>query len=146
MKDHFDESIDSLYYGPNSKTSSATEFVGLFATSKAHPMNDYMPEVPRFIVPNKRVAVEPFPVTDKKSEVVGGVLRPMNAAALTRLKVVFHSEMAPAGSFVYVRSKLASTTTYGKEKFEIEGKEFILLPLEEILVTEEAEEPKDDQP
>ncbi len=90
---------------------------------------------PRFNVPNKRVAVEPFPVTEK-AQVKGGVLQPMNQSALTALRVVFGNASYAVGQVVYVRSKLATTTTYAKEVLEIEGQKFFLLPEEEVLVVD----------
>lgn len=89
----------------------------------------------RFNVPNKKVAVEPFPET-AKAEVKNGVLQPMNAAALTPLKVVYGGGAYWTGQTVYVRSKLRQTTTYGKEVFEVDGKKFILIPEDEVLLVD----------
>lgn len=92
----------------------------------------------RFAVPNKQVAVEPFPAAPK-AEVQGGVLRPMNQAAVTPLRIVFPSEGFQVGHIVYVRSKLPHTTTYAKEIFEVSGKQFILLPETDVLLVERPE-------
>lgn len=98
-----------------------------------------------FYVPQGRVAVEPFPATSK-TEVRGGVLQPMNQSSLISLFVVFDGNakdgpLSP-GDKVHVRSKLAHTTTYAKDVFEIEGKKFILIPEEEVLVVELRDQPE----
>lgn len=92
---------------------------------------------PRFSVPNKRVAVEPFPETAKdRNRVRGGVLEPMGDAALIKLKVVFGSDDYLEGQYVYVRANLATKTTYGKEVFEAEGRKFTLIPETDIVLVE----------
>lgn len=90
---------------------------------------------PRFVVPNKRVAVEPFPDVPK-AQVKGGVMVPMNGSSTTGLKVVFASGPYLEGQVVYVRSKLKDGSTYGKDVMEVGGKRFILLPEEEVLVVD----------
>jgi len=103
------------------------------------PQYTFTPSVyvfpPRFSVPNKRVAVEPFPPAPK-AEVKGGVIAPMNQASLTGLRVVFGSPNLPVGNLVYVRSKLQATTTYAKEIFEVEGQRFILIPEDDVLLVD----------
>lgn len=108
--------------------------VGGVSTFKWDPL--YTPPLPRFDVPNKRVAVEPFPTTERKAEVRGGVLQPMNQSALTGLKVVFPTTALGEGFLVYVRTRLATSSTYAKEVFEVEGRKFILIPEEEIVLVD----------
>lgn len=86
--------------------------------------------LPRFNVPNKRLAVQPFPSTERKNEAKGGVIKPLNQAELTPLRVVFGSDFAPAGAIVYVRSDLPLTTAYAKPgvAYEVDGQKFILIP------------------
>jgi hypothetical protein len=92
---------------------------------------------PRFGVPNKQVAVEPFPAQAKdRNRVKGGVLEVANSSNLVKLKVVFSSESFQEGQYVYVRSKIAQSTTYGQEVFEAEDRKFILLPEHEIVLVE----------
>lgn len=102
----------------------------------------WVPPQPRFEVPNKRVAIEPFPVTEKKAAVQGGVLKPMDQSALTGLKVVFGSPSFPEGVTVYVRSKLATGSTYAREVFEAEGRRFILVPEEEVVLLDRGVPPE----
>lgn len=84
----------------------------------------------------KKVAVTPFP-PKPKSEVRGGVVAPMNAANLVALTVEVDGDHGiPAGHRVYVRSRLAYTSTYADEVFELYNRKFILIPLEEVLVIE----------
>lgn len=90
--------------------------------------------LPRFEVPNKKVAVEPFPLTEKKAEVKNGVLAPLNQSALTALRVVFWSPGYEVGSKVYVRTKLQTGSIYAREIFKVEGREFILIPEEEVIL------------
>lgn len=97
-------------------------------------MPAYIP--PRYRVPNKKVAIEPFPATEKKAEVRGGVLAPMNQSSLTPLRVVFGSEEFRKDEIVWVRSHLPSTTTYGREVFEVGGQRFILVPETDVLVVD----------
>lgn len=94
----------------------------------------YAVPVPRFTVPNKKIAIEPFPAGQAKAEVRGGVLAPINQAALTPLRVIFGSDIVDAESVVYVRSNLPFTTSYGKEIFEAEGKKFILVPETDVVL------------
>lgn len=94
----------------------------------------YIP--PRFDVPNKKVAVEPFPVVEKRAEIKGGVLAPINQSALTGLKVVFPSSTYEVGATVYVRTKLQTGSTYAREIFEVNGTKFILIPEEEVILAD----------
>lgn len=88
---------------------------------------------PRFSIPNKQVAVEPFPPA-AKAEVKGGVVVPMNRSNLTGLRVVFDSGAYQVGWQVFVRSSLSYSTTYGKEVFEVEGQKFILIPEDQVIL------------
>lgn len=97
--------------------------------------------LPRFVVPNKKVAVEPFPHVEKRAEVRNGVIAPMSQSALTPLKVVFAS-LYQEGSVVYVRTKLATGSTYAREIFEVEGRKFILIPEEEVVIADHKPEGK----
>lgn len=90
---------------------------------------------PRFTTPNKRVAVEPFPPVTK-AEVKGGVIVPMNQSNLTGLRVVFGSASFGEGWLLYVRSKLQSTTNYAKEVLEADGRKFILIPEEDVVLVD----------
>lgn len=111
-----------------------------YTTYPIYPI--YTPYTPRFEVPNKKVAVEPFPVVEKKAEVRGGVLAPMNQSALTGLKVVFGSPAFVEGTTVYVRTKLQTGSTYAREIFEVEGRKFILVPEEEIVLLDRGVPPE----
>jgi hypothetical protein len=105
------------------------------------------PEVPRprFLVPNKKVAAEPFPAAGQQARVVKGVVQPMNQSVLVPLKVVFQSgEFAP-GWTVYVRTKLRDSSLIGKEVFEAGGQPFILVPEEEVVLVDTQAESADSQ-
>jgi hypothetical protein len=97
------------------------------------PMIQIMP--PRFTTPNKRVAVEPFPPAPK-AEIRGGVLAPMSQTSLTGLRVVFGSASFGEGWLLYVRTKLQGTTTYAKEVLEVDGRKFILIPEEDVVLVD----------
>ena len=90
----------------------------------------------RITVPNKKVAVEPFPEGNTKATVKGGVLQPINQASLTPLKVVFSSDAYKEGSVIFVRSKLGTGHPLAKEIFEAFGKRFILVPEEEVVLVD----------
>lgn len=96
---------------------------------------------PRFHVPGKRVALEPFPAATKKAEVKGGVLVPLNQAALTGLRVVFSSDGYNEGQVAYVRSGLPQTTSYAKQVYEVAERKFILVPEDEVLLLERRQVP-----
>jgi hypothetical protein len=92
---------------------------------------------PRFHVPNKRVALEPFPDTAAAPKIVNGVLQ-VKMNGLTGLKVVFGNENFPEGSICYIRSDRNRTSTWGKAEasFDVDGKKFILVPEDEIILVD----------
>lgn len=90
----------------------------------------------RISVPNKKVAVEPFPATETKVTVKGGVMVPINQASLTPLKVVFDSDTYKTGFVVFVKTKLSTGSIYAKEVFEAFGERFILIPEEEVILVD----------
>lgn len=91
------------------------------------------PPLERFNVPNDKVAVEPFP--KEEASVVNGVMVYANAAALKALTVIFSSPDYKAGDKVYL-SKTLAHSLYSKNKFEVDGKTFILVPKGEVLLHE----------
>lgn len=96
-------------------------------------LSPLFPTPSQFTVPNKRVALEPFP-TSTGTEVVNGVLRPKNQAALIGLKVVFGNDQFHEGAICYVRADKNRTTLWGKEVLEVDGKKFLLVPEEEVVL------------
>jgi hypothetical protein len=87
----------------------------------------------KFFAPNGRVAVEPIPQT-ARTEAKHGIIAPMNQAGIVPVKVLFDSDEFEANTTVYVRTRINTTTTYGKEIFEAEGKRFILIPKDEVVL------------
>lgn len=84
---------------------------------------------------NKYVAVEPFPATSTANVVSkGGLLVPELKVGLTKLKVVFDSDLVKAGDSVYVRSEWAFQDA-AKTVFKVEDKTFILIPESWVLVS-----------
>jgi hypothetical protein len=81
---------------------------------------------------NNRVAVEPFR-TDavEKTGVKSGFVTVKQKTELTKLQVVFNSGDIKAGDWVYVRGDLCVDAN-ARQIFEIDGKRFILIPLDEI--------------
>lgn len=82
------------------------------------------------------IPVEPFPEAPKAA-VKGGVLQPMNQGALVRLAVLFPTKNYYVGQAVYVRSKLAQTSLYARDVFEVDGKRFILIPEDEVILADQ---------
>jgi hypothetical protein len=91
----------------------------------------------RYSVPNKRVALEPFPAESRENKVVGGVLK-VSLNAVQGLKVVFASGDFAEGCICYVRADRARNSVWAKPEsvFEIDGKKFILAPEDEVLVVD----------
>lgn len=80
---------------------------------------------------NKKIAVEPFPTTETKSEVISGRVVIKQRNELTALKVVFETDVdeepcLDPGDVVYVRGDLCKHQL-AKEIFEMDGKQFILI-------------------
>lgn len=88
----------------------------------------------KFHVPNKRVAVQPLPETENKPKVQNGVLVPPRAALLSGQPVVFRSTGFDVGDVAFIRADRRSASLWGKEIFEVEGKKFILVPEDEVLL------------
>lgn len=88
---------------------------------------------PSLVTMNKKVAVEPFPDMAVKTTAQGQgavkVARIENKVGLTRLRVVFPSDDGRfrTGQLVWVRSDLY-LQNWAKEKHQVEGVEFILMP------------------
>lgn len=88
---------------------------------------------PRFTVPNKHIAVEPFPSQSLEKEIKGGVLVLKQKGSLQQLRVIFGNEDYAIGQAVYLRSE-RYTATWAKEVFEVEGVRFIVIPETEVLL------------
>lgn len=91
----------------------------------------------RFIVPGKKVAVEPFSTNAIKTETRNGVLLITQKLSLERLKVIFDGGGRNAGEYVWVRGTLATNTNYGKEIFEVEGQKFILINEDDVVLVDQ---------
>jgi len=91
------------------------------------------------MVMNDMLAVEPFKDEDRKIQVEGGVIKPINQAQLTPLKVLFTSFKYEeydyqAGDVVLVRSKLHHDSIYNRSIYEWDGVRFILIPVKEVVM------------
>ena len=87
---------------------------------------------------NKKVACTPFPSNDIKIEVKGGLPLIRQKNELSQLTVVLDSDCGlTAGEEVWVRGD-ACKHQYAKEVYEIDGKTFILIPVEMILIKKSA--------
>jgi hypothetical protein len=94
----------------------------------------FAPYYPRYQVPNKCVALEPFPAV--QNEIVNGVLRPKNQASLVALKVIFGNETFTEAQVCYVRYGRNQTSLWAKEVLEVGGLKFIVVPETEIVLVD----------
>jgi len=95
---------------------------------------------------NKKVACTPYPSTDTKSEARGGLPVIKQKRDLTALQVVYDYRDAEgdiyyaAGDTVWVLGETCKHT-FAKEQFELEeGKPFVLIPVELMLVVKDYSE------
>lgn len=94
---------------------------------------------------NKKVAVEPFQVKGVEVKVSSGFGTVSQKTELTPLKVIFPNEATDRpdsdklvlypGNTVYVRGE-ASAHQWAKEVFELNGKKFIMLPEDMIVLVD----------
>lgn len=89
------------------------------------------PAGPRSV--NKLVALTPFENKGVEKTTRNGFTTAKNKGSLTALTVVFNSGSFYYGTTVYVRSSLAFEQV-GAEEFELDGKKFILVPEDRILL------------
>ena len=90
---------------------------------------------------NKLIATTPFENTSIKTEVKGGVALISQKQKLTQLTVVFDSDEGfHQGDKVWVKGECYAHA-FAKEVFEIEGKQFILVPVNFVLAKEWAKNP-----
>lgn len=83
---------------------------------------------------NKKVACEPFPEMAVEKETRGGMVVPKQRGALTKLRVVFGDDGDfYCGSFIWVRSE-SFIQQWAKDVYELDGKRFILVPADAILL------------
>lgn len=81
---------------------------------------------------NNRVPCKPPELEGAKLDVSTGFGRLLHRSALTGLTVIYPFGTIPAGAVVYV--KAPDNQQWAKEKFSIGDDEFILVPLEQILL------------
>jgi len=85
---------------------------------------------------NNKIACTPFEVKSAKTKVVNGFGTVENRDGLAALKVVFNSLITAGplepGDTVYVRAD--GFLTYGKDEFEVDGKKFILVPEDKVIL------------
>ena len=100
---------------------------------------------------NKQVATEPFKTRSNEVKVVKGFAESSTRDSLIPLKVVFDAsedkDMFPcivAGSTIYVRSEMSLQST-AKKVYKVNDIEFVLIPLDLIVMVEEAELPRPDK-
>lgn len=86
---------------------------------------------------SKRVATEPFPAGPQGPQIVGGFAVAASKNALVPLKVAFDSwttsDKVIEGTTVYVTSD-AADQPFAKVVYELDGKKFILLPEERVVL------------
>lgn len=88
---------------------------------------------------NKQVAVEPFKTRANQVKVQSGFAESATRDGLLPLKVVFSSMdttipySIDEGKTVWVRAEL-SIQALAKRVYEIDGKSFILIPLEQVVL------------
>lgn len=87
---------------------------------------------------NKKIAAEPFKPVTTTSKVVNGIAMLETKLTLIGLKVVFGGDLAPEGSTIYVMADSANAK-WAKEKYTVEGKEFVLVPEEYVLLVAKEE-------
>ena len=89
---------------------------------------------------NKQVATEPFKTRSNEVKVVKGFAESATRDSLIPLKVVFdHRDSFPcivAGSTIYVRSEM-SLQSIAKKVYKVDGVEFVLIPLDQIVMIDE---------
>lgn len=90
-------------------------------------------EDPYYEAMSGKIAVEPFPSTGVEKQVSSGFAAVKQKVALTPLRVIFGTKDILAGNTVYVRGDLCVNAEY-KKVYEIEGQQFILLPISEVLI------------
>ena len=91
---------------------------------------------------NENVAVEPFPTNQVEKEVRNGLAVIKQKSTLQPLKVMFsdfwETEYA-VGSTVYVRADQC-VATWAKDVFDLNGKKFILVPKNQVILVEKDNE------
>lgn len=91
---------------------------------------------------NENVAVEPFPTNQVEKEVRNGLAVIKQKSSLQPLKVVFSGFGGTeygAGSIVYVRADQC-VATWAKDVFDLNGKKFILVPKNQVVLVEKDNE------
>ncbi|NBT57434.1 hypothetical protein EBT16_01495 [bacterium] len=95
-----------------------------------------------FLSVNENLAVEPFPTNQVEKEVKNGLAFVKQKSSLQPLKVVFSdfskTEYA-VGYTVYVRADQC-VSTWAKDVFELNGKKFILVPKNQVILVEKDNE------
>jgi hypothetical protein len=99
--------------------------------SDSHPADTWKKEL-RVIPYNDTIATEPFVDTGMTTVGDGGFKRPARESTLVSLKVVFGGDDG-AIETVYV-AKQDGAAPWAQKVFELDGKEFILVPLSAIKV------------
>lgn len=95
---------------------------------------------PNFRSVNKKVAVEPFPSTSIETKNRAGFTTVIQKTELIPLKVVF-SSLTPQGlgvdpgHVVYVKGE-TTQHQWAKEVFELDGKKFIFIPEESVVLVD----------
>lgn len=83
---------------------------------------------------NKRVALEPIVIDDKKTNSIKGVdVSDLMVSKLVPTKVVYDSENFIAGGIAYIDSTSVKTS-FNNKKFELDGKTFVLFPEEFVVI------------
>ena len=86
---------------------------------------------------NGKVACAPFPATVVEKETRGGMVVVKQKGTLTKLEVVFPDDDYDyeAKSFIWVRAE-SFILNWAKEVFEVDGVKFILVPKDQILMSQ----------
>jgi hypothetical protein len=88
-------------------------------------------------VENRRLACELFPSRVVEKKVKSSFATAEQKSALTGLKVIFGNENYWVGQTVYVEAE-SFASSWGKRVYTLDGKDFILVPEEAILMVKNA--------
>lgn len=90
-----------------------------------------------FAVPNKSVALEPFPTLAVEKQIKGGFATAKQKEALYGLKVVFGDEEGnyQPGMTCYVRGE-HTPHDWVRKIYEVDGKKFIIVPTMFVAIVE----------
>ncbi len=87
-----------------------------------------------------QIGCEPFLNHSMEKRVVGGVALPEQRFVLTGLKVLFGNDKYHPGDIVYFDGE-ACASVWGKREYTLDGKKFVLAPVDQVRVVKRAHLP-----